>query len=239
MNRKIVITGASSDIGLAICRRLIRKSDRAILQYCKNEDKLKGIINRFGDGCSSYRADFSHMEEIRKFTEILPDTDILINCAAQTITDLLVNIEEHAFIDMIRVNIIALVELCRVVIPGMIINRKGIIVNISSVAAGRGNRGQSVYAGTKGFIEAFTRCLAAEYGSKGIRVNCVAPGAVGTGSISGLLSYAKNEVINASSLKRLGRAAEIADVVSFLCSEKASYINGQVIAADGGFMLGV
>jgi 3-oxoacyl-[acyl-carrier protein] reductase len=140
---------------------------------------------------------------------------------------------------MINVNIIALIKICKSVIPAMIVKRKGCIVNISSIAATRGNKGQTVYAGTKGFVESFTRSLTAEYGSRGIRVNCVAPGPIDAGSLKELLTYASEEVNKSVVSNRLGKPEDVASVVAFLCSEKANFINGKCIHVDGGFMKGV
>jgi 3-oxoacyl-[acyl-carrier protein] reductase len=140
---------------------------------------------------------------------------------------------------MVQANITALVKLCRAVIPGMVVKRRGCIVNISSAAATRGNPGQAVYAGTKGFMEAFTRSLAAEYGGKGVRANCVAPGAIDAGSLRELLALAPDEVPESSALRRLGTPDEVAAVVAFLCSDDASFISGRTIGVDGGFCHGV
>ena len=140
---------------------------------------------------------------------------------------------------MINVNIYSPVKICSAVIPDMLIGRKGFIVNISSIAAQRGNRGQTVYAGTKGFVESFTRSLAAEYGPKGINVNAVAPGPIESKSLDELLAYAKDEVKNSIVSKRIGKPDDVAALVAFLCSDEASYINGKIYNVDGGFMKGI
>ena len=121
----------------------------------------------------------------------------------------------------------------------MIVKRKGCIINISSIAATRGNKGQTVYAGTKGFVESFTRSLTAEYGARGIRVNCVAPGPIDAGSLKELLSYASEDVNESIVSNRLGEPGDVASIVAFLCSEEADFINGQCLHIDGGFIRGI
>jgi 3-oxoacyl-[acyl-carrier protein] reductase len=140
---------------------------------------------------------------------------------------------------MIAVNIQSLVSACRAVIPAMMVKRRGIIVNVSSIAAWRGNRGQTVYGGTKGFVESFTRSLAAEFGGRGIRANCVAPGAIDAGSLKELLSYAEDKVKNSTAVNRLGTPEDVAAAVAFLCGPEASFVNGACIHVDGGFLTGV
>ena len=183
MSNRIIITGASSDIGLAICREIIKEGDHAILQSYKNSEKLTSFCQMFGDNCQVISVNFDDMDELERFSKKQNDIDILINAAAVTKTGLLPVLKDEDIMRMINVNILATVKMCRAVIPSMVTRRKGCIVNISSVAAQRGNRGQTIYAGTKGFIESFCRAMAAEYGGRGIRVNTVAPGPIEAGSL--------------------------------------------------------
>jgi 3-oxoacyl-[acyl-carrier protein] reductase len=239
MGNRIVITGASSLIGQAIASRLITKGDHAVLQCFKNGDACSRFVESTDSACKIATTDFSILAELDAFCEIVKETDILVNAAACTRTDLLPNLSDDDIARMISVNIRALVSICRAVLPGMMVRRRGVIVNISSVAAVKGNRGQSVYAGTKGFIESFTRSLAAEYGGRGIRVNSVAPGAIDAGSLKELLSYAGNAVKKSTASDRLGSPDDVAAAVAFLCSRDASFINGACINVSGGFMSGI
>jgi len=239
MSNRIIITGASSDIGLAICKELIREGDYAILQYCKNNKKLASYCHKFGDNCQMISVDFDDMDQLDRFSKKQNDIDILINAAASTITGLLPVLKDDDIMRMINVNILSTVKMCRAVIPSMVARRKGCIVNISSVAAQRGNRGQTVYAGTKGFIESFCRAMAAEYGGRGIRINTVAPGPIEAGSLMELLGYGRDEVKKSVVSKRLGTPEDVAALVAFLCSDRASYINGKTIPVDGAFFRGV
>ncbi len=239
MNRNIVITGASSAIGAAICRKIVRPGDTALLHCFRNDASCRQLAEELGADCTIIPADYAEPSALDRLCRAANDCDILINCAAITKTGLLVQMPDHDLLSMLDANITALVKLCRAVVPGMLLKRKGCIINISSVAATRGNPGQAVYAGTKGFMEAFTRSLAAEYGPKGVRANCVAPGAIEAGSLKELLALAPDEVRQNSALRRLGSADDVAAAVAFLCSDEAGFISGRTIAVDGGFSRGV
>ena len=239
MSSRVVITGASSEIGLAICKELITDTDEVILQYHQNPSVLDALLRSTKARIQTRCVDFRNNHDLDAFCSDLGDVDILINGAALTKADLLVNLTDEVIQYMIQINIIAVVRLCRAVIPAMVARRRGSIVNISSVSAQRANRGQTVYAGSKGFIESFTRAMASEYGSKGVRINAVAPGPIASGSLRELLSYAREEVEQSTITGRLGKPEDVAAMVAYLCSEKASFINGKIFSIDGGFQRGV
>lgn len=237
--RRIVITGASSQIGIAIAEAVVAEGDRVILQCFRNQAACVPLKERIGETCTILPADFTDRVALAEFCTHLGDVDTVVNAAAVTVTGLLPGLAGEDIRRMLDVNILAMVEICRAVIPGMVHRRGGCIVNISSVAATRTNRGQSVYAGTKGFMESFTRGMAAEYGSRGIRFNCVAPGPIEAGSLRGLLSLAPDEVKQSVAGNRLGTPADVASAVAFLCGSGAGFINGETLRVDGGFMKGV
>jgi 3-oxoacyl-[acyl-carrier protein] reductase len=239
MSRSIVVTGASSEIGLAICEALLRETDRAIVQCYAHQERCRPFQEKFGAACRIAPADFAHEGELEAFCKQLDEVDILVNAAAVTETDLLVNLSDDQITRMIRVNILAAIKICQAVLPAMVARRSGVIVNLSSVAARRGNRGQSVYAGTKGFLESFTRSLAAEYGKRNIRVNCVAPGPIQAGSLKTLLKYAPDEAAQSIVAPTLGHPQDVGAAVAFLCSPEARFINGVCLPVDGGFCRGV
>ena len=202
---RIVITGASSDIGLAIARRLAALGTPMLLHCRSHADRFAGI------DAEIVRADFSDRRELERFIAQLGEVDILVTTL-----------------------------LCRAVVPGMCLRRRGVIVNLSSVTASRVFRGQTVYGGTKAYIEAFTKGLAAEYAKKGVRCNCVAPGSIDSGSLQKLLIATGSDTlkdINASA--RFGTPEDVAAAVAFLCSDESRYINGAVLHVDGGYWLGL
>jgi 3-oxoacyl-[acyl-carrier protein] reductase len=235
----VLITGASCEIGLAVIKQLNNENTFFILHTNNNQQKLSEFINAKNISAEIFSCDFSDTKNVDKYAKKYSQVDVLVNLAAVTTTDLLVNLKEQDILKMLMVNNLALVKFSQAIIFNMMRKRTGCIVNISSVAAKRGNRGQSVYAATKGFVESFTRSLAAEYGARGVRVNCVAPGAVDAGSLKDLIANAKDELLSSIASKRFGTADEIAKVIAFLCSEDSSFINGQIIPVDGGFMYGL
>jgi 3-oxoacyl-[acyl-carrier protein] reductase len=236
---RILITGASSEIGTAIARKLDKAGNSLILHCSANRQKLVEQSKDFVSETVVADVDFTHEKETDLFISSLKDISIIINAAAFTKADLLVNLTDKDIQKMLQVNVVVPVKICRAVIPQMLVKRNGTIINISSVAASRGNRGQTVYGGTKGFLESFTRSLAAEYGMKGIRANCIAPGAISSGSLKELLQMAPDEVMRSTVSSRLGTPADVASLVFFLCSDQASFINGQTIHVDGGFLRGI
>ncbi|PKL42086.1 MAG: 3-oxoacyl-ACP reductase [Candidatus Riflebacteria bacterium HGW-Riflebacteria-2] len=238
--RKILLTGASSEIGAAICRKIADSDDEMILHGFRNV----GVLEQLRDELPCRKtvisagnlADSGYLSDLIKTAE---GCDILVNCAAVTHSAPLAQMSDAEVDLMISVNLLAMIRLCREVVPGMLARRNGSILNVSSVAASRGVRGQTVYAGTKGFIESFTRSLAAECSRKGVRVNCIAPGPIDAGSLKSLLSYTGDEVKKNVALNRLGRPEEVAAVAAFLLSESASFIVGEVVHVNGGFMYGL
>lgn len=239
MSKTITITGASSEIGRAIARRLDATCDLFLLQCHANNAELEEAARQLSTPFEILRVDFTDDQELTEFCSKIRTTDVLINAAAVTTTDLLPMLVDEEIRAMIRVNIYSLIKICQSVLPYMFSRRKGVIVNISSVAASRGNRGQTVYGGTKGFVESFTRSLAAEAGGRQIRVNCIAPGPIEAGSLKSLMAYASDEIRSSLLSRRLGTPDDVASLVKYLCSDESEFIMGEVIGVHGGFMRGV
>jgi 3-oxoacyl-[acyl-carrier protein] reductase len=233
---KIVITGASSEIGWAIANTLsVLKKPMLLHGNKRNELPL----DELSTDTEFITADFSSSSELEAFIARLSDTDILINAAACTVTELIPLTSDVSIDKMIAVNITALIKICRSVIPSMCIKRSGIIINISSSTASKVYRGQGVYAGTKAFTETFSKAITAEYGRKGIRCNCVAPGAINAGSLELLANIAGDQLKLINAASRLGEPQDVANAVAFLCREESSYINGTILHVDGGQWMGI
>jgi len=139
--------------------------------------------------------------------------------------------------EVIETNLVGTITMSRAVVPTMISRRSGSIVNLSSVAASKGGRGQSNYAASKGGIEAFTRALAVELASRRIRVNAIAPGVIETEMSQAVRDLAGEQVLARILLKRYGQPQEIANAVWFLASQLAGYVTGEVLHVDGGFKM--
>ncbi|MDD4191542.1 MAG: SDR family NAD(P)-dependent oxidoreductase [Mangrovibacterium sp.] len=233
---KIVITGASSGIGWAIAQELAKFNKPMLLHRNKNKDLP---LSELPANAEVITADFSSPDDLKQFIDKLDDTDILVNAAAYTVTELIPQTSDESIEQMIAVNVTALSKICKAVIPQMCSKRRGVIVNISSATASKVYRGQGIYAGTKAFAETFSKAIAAEYGRKGIRCNCVAPGAINTGTLSLLLNIGEDQVKQANAANRLGTPQDVAAAVFFLCREDNSFINGAVLHVDGGHWMGI
>jgi len=233
---RIIITGASSAIGWAIAKELSALNKPMLLQGNRRKELP---LNELSSVAEFINADFSSSSELDEFIALLSDADILINAAAYTVTELIPQTSDESIDKMIAVNISALIKICRSVIPSMCIKRSGIIINLSSSTASKVYRGQGVYAGTKAFTETFSKAIAAEYGRKGIRCNCVAPGAINSGSFELLANISGDQIKQINAANRLGEPQDVAHAVAFLCKEENSYINGSVLHVDGGQWMGI
>jgi 3-oxoacyl-[acyl-carrier protein] reductase len=237
-----LVTGASRGLGKAIALKLAAEGARVTVNYTKSVDKaeevVKEIISR-GGSAAAMRADITSLPEVEKMVDSLYEQfgriDILVNNAGVTKDELLLSMTPEDWDIVIKTNLGGLFNCTKAVAKYMMVQKSGRIINISSVAGERGGRGQSNYAASKGGINAFTRSVAMELAPKKITVNAVAPGVVETEMSSTVIRRAKDIILDAVALKRLGQPEEIANVVAFLASDDASYITGEVIRVDGGF----
>lgn len=233
---KIVITGASSAIGWEIAK-VLSVMNKPMLLHGNKKNELP--LSELSSVAEFVTADLSSSSELEGFIARLSDVDILINVAACTVTELIPQTSDESIDKMVAVNITSLVKICKAVIPSMCVKRSGIIINISSSTASKVYRGQGIYAGTKAFAETFSKAITAEYGRKGIRCNCVAPGAINTGTLELLTNIAGDQLKQINAANRFGEPQDVAHAVAFLCRDENSYINGTVLHVDGGQWMGI
>ena len=240
MSKVAFITGATRGIGKSIALKLASCGyDIAINYRTENDDltELKGFNVR----CIAVCGDVSDFEActnmIKQIISEFEKIDVLVNNAGITRDMLLMRMKESDFTDVIDVNLVGTFNITKNVIPYMMKQKNGRIINISSVVGITGNAGQTNYSASKAGIIGFTKSLAKEVGSRNILVNAVAPGFIQTDMTNILKDEIKQELIKNIPLKRFGNATDVANVVKFLASEESSYITGQVINIDGGMVM--
>ncbi len=180
------------------------------------------------------QADVSDPDEARRLVEEAGDLDILVNNAGLTRDGLLARMSDEDWREVIETNLSSVFYTCRAVTRGMMKKRAGSIVNISSIVGVHGNWGQTNYGASKAGIIGFTKSLARELGSRGVRANVVAPGYVNTRLTDVLPEEAQQAMLANTPLGRLGEPEDIAGAVRFLCSDEAAFITGEVLLVDGG-----
>ena len=244
MNKVALITGGTRGIGKEIAYTLAEKNYDIIINYrTENEElmKLKKEIEQKRVRCLLLKGDVSNFEDCKKLVEEainrMNHIDVLVNNAGITKDMLLMRMKPEDFNEVINVNLIGTFNMTKNVINYMMKERKGRIINVSSVVGIYGNAGQTNYAASKAGIIGFTKSLAKEVASRNILVNAIAPGFIQTDMTNILKENVKDEIAKTIPLKRMGTAKDVANVVKFLVSEDSSYITGQVIQVDGGMLM--
>lgn len=241
-NPVALITGGSRGIGRATALRLARDGYDVALCYAADANAARELEKEIRDlGGSVYvrRADVSDAAQVRALVagaeDALGPIDALVASAAVVQDRPLALMDDGDWDTVLRVNLDGVYHACRAVVEDMMMRRQGAIVTLSSLAGVRGNIGQTNYAASKAGIIGFTLSLAQEIGRYGVRANVVAPGFIDTDQMARLPDGLLDRVVERVALGRLGRAEEVADLVSFLLSDRADYITGSVLHIDGGF----
>ena len=235
-----LVTGASRGIGRAIAQTLAQQGAIVVgtatsasgAQAIEHDlqtinTKCRGLLLNVADGAQTD-------EVMKQIEDEVGAVAILVNNAGITRDNITMRMKDEEFDAVIATNLRGVFRISRGVMRGMMKARAGRIINISSVVAQMGNPGQANYAAAKGGVEAMSRALAKELGSRNITVNCVAPGFIETDMTQALGDDVMNALKNQIPLARLGQAQDIANAVLFLASDQADYITGQVIGVNGG-----
>jgi 3-oxoacyl-[acyl-carrier protein] reductase len=235
--KKVFITGASRGIGNAIAKSLLKENYTVI----GTATSSKGVDQLIAEGILGYKLELDDLERINasweKISDEHLDVDILINNAGFTRDNLILRMSEDEWNDVMNVHLNGMFRITKRLLKPMLKKRWGRIINLSSTSAVLGNKGQANYAAAKAGIEAFSRSLASEVGSRGITVNAVAPGFINTDMTELNSGVVEEELIKKIPLGRFGETSEIAHLVNFLCSEESSYITGQTIHINGGLYM--
>jgi 3-oxoacyl-[acyl-carrier protein] reductase len=237
----VIITGGSKGIGKAIVETLANEGHSIVFSYNSGKDAAEQLVARLATSkgkIAAFQADVSDMAQAEKLIafakETLGSVDCLVNNAGITRDKSLFIMPKEDWNDVINTNLNGYFNVTRCIIGFFMKNKKGCVVNISSVSGQNGVAGQTNYCASKAGIIGFTKSLAKEVAKLSIRVNCVAPGYIDTDMTKKLPENHVEEIKKTIPLQRLGTPQEVADLVSFLISDKAGYITGQVFTIDGG-----
>lgn len=239
-DRRALVTGASGGIGGAITRALAAQGARVAISGTR-EPVLEELAGAVGGGIVVLAADLADAKAadglVARASEALGGLDILVNNAGITRDNLALRMKDEEWSDVLRVDLEACFRLSRSALRGMMRQRYGRIVNVTSVVGVTGNPGQANYAAAKAGVAGMSKSLALEIAARGVTVNCVAPGFVDTAMTRALNEQQRARILSAIPAARLGSGDEVAACVAFLASDQAAYITGQTIHVNGGMAM--
>ena len=238
--KKVLITGASGGIGGQIARTLHAAGATVALSGTRI-GPLQSLSNELGTMAHVLRCDLSDFDEVtalpKQAVEVMGGVDILINNAGVTRDNLLMRMSEDEWTSVLTINLTSTMRLCKGVLRGMMKARWGRIVNISSIVGATGNAGQANYAASKAGLVAMSKSLAHEVATRGITVNCVAPGFISTAMTEKLTDEQKTVILNQIPAGRMGTAAEIGAAALYLSSDESAYVTGTTLHINGGMAM--
>ena len=234
----ILVTGASRGIGKEIAKLLAEKGNKVIANYNKSEEQAK-VLQKENKNIEIYKADVSKREEVHKMIEDIikkhDKIDVLINNAGISENKLFTDVTDEDWSKMINTNLYSVFCVTQEVLPNMIHNKKGCIVNISSIWGMVGASCESIYSVTKAGINGMTKSLAKELGPSNIRVNAIAPGIIDTDMNKNLTQEVIKNIEDEIPLEKIGNAIDIARCIDWLINDE--YTTGQIISINGGWVV--
>jgi 3-oxoacyl-[acyl-carrier protein] reductase len=234
------VTGSTRGIGLAIARAL-HDAGAKVAIVGRDPARAQAVAAELGEGASGLSCDVARADQVEAAIGAAETTlgpiDVLVNNAGITRDNILLRLSEADWDAVMDANLKGAFHTTRAVIKGMMKRRSGRVINITSVVGLIGNKGQANYAASKSGLIGFTKSVAREYASRGILVNCIAPGFIDTEMTSALPDAARASLLEGIALGRLGQPEDVAGAVLFLASSLAGYITGQVLVVDGGIVM--
>jgi 3-oxoacyl-[acyl-carrier protein] reductase len=230
--RRALVTGGSRSIGRAIALELASAGAAVTVGYRSGREEAEEVAREAGG--QAIQADVSDAEDAARLVEEAGEVDILVNNAGTTRDGLIPRMSDADWHEVIETNLSSVFYTSRAVARSMMRRRSGAIVNVSSIVAMRGNPGQTNYSASKAGIIGFTKALARELGSRGVRANVVAPGYIRSRLTDEISADMRSLMLQNTPLARLGEPEDVAGAVRFLCSDAAAFITGEVLLVDGG-----
>lgn len=240
--KKVFVTGGSRGIGAAIVQMLAERGAQVAFTYASRADAAEKLLSSL-PGTGHFHLQMNTADEasvdagINQVLEKFGEVDGVVNNAGITKDGLLLRMKTEDFDSVINTNLRGTFLVTKGFLKSMVKARKGSVVNITSVIGQTGNAGQANYAASKAGTEAFSRSIAQEVASRGIRVNCIAPGFIGTEMTEVLSDDQKKAILSKIPMQRIAEPSEIASVVSFLISEDSKYITGHTLSVNGGLFM--
>lgn len=240
--KTVLVTGGSRGIGAGIARTLATAGARVAITFSSRPDAAEEVLKGLpGHNHLSLQLDIANEDSVHRCIDQLMSTferlDGVVNNAGVTRDQLLLRMKTEDFDQVINTNLRGTYLITRNVMKPMIKARGGSIVNITSVIGHSGNAGQANYAASKAGTEGFTRSVAQEVASRGIRLNCVAPGFIVTDMTGALDDKQKGQILDSIPMRRLGQTEDVAQAVLFLLSDSSSYMTGQTLHVNGGMYM--
>ena len=232
---KIFVSGGSRGIGAAVVRTLCAEGHEVLFDYASSEAAAAALAAE--TGATALPCDVTDDAQVRAAIETVGTPDALVLCAGIAHYGLLQLMSDEQWQRLFDVNVTGMFRVIRAALPAMLRQQRGSIVTLSSMWGQTGASCEAAYAATKGAVIALSKSLAQELAPSGIRVNCVAPGVIETDMIGNLSAEDKSDLAEETPLGRIGSPSEVADAVSFLLSDRAKFITGQVLGVNGGFVI--